>query len=123
MTIITSAAIKDQSDTALRQRKERQEALFFVEGIPWARPFRQGASELSCLCARTLESAFAASWCCTGRRRRQLPEISAEVFASIADKENQLGILAVVHNADATAVMTPEIFWGVALMTPQDLAI
>lgn len=127
MTIITSRSNpKIKEIRALRQRKERQEArLFLVEGIRHVGEAIQAGARLDCLCfaPELLESAFA----------RQLVqqqaaagvnclEISAEVFESIADKENPQGILAVVHQPQTQlADLTPENFpWGVALMTPQD---
>lgn len=49
-------------------------------------------------------------------------QTSAEVFTSIAEKENPQGILAVVRESPAhLADLNPERFpWGVALVSPQD---
>src|SRR5574341_829130 len=111
---------------ALRQRKRRDEAgLFVVEGIHHVGEAAASGAvvEYICYAPELLESKFA----------RELIErqsahggpclgVSAETFASIAEKENPQGILAVVRRQRRTlAELRPENFgWGVALVAPQD---
>jgi len=111
---------------ALRQRKQRDETgLFLVEGL-----FHIGealaaraAIEYLCYAPDLLESDFA----------RQLIdralvdgvtcyETTADILASIAEKENPQGVIAVVRQRRAKLVdLTPQNFsWGVAIVSPQD---
>jgi TrmH family RNA methyltransferase len=111
---------------ALRQRKQRDATgLFVVEGIHHVgEAMAAGVSmEYICYAPELLESAFA----------RELIEqqsargvaclaVSVETFASIAEKENPQGVLAVVRQHHTTLDhLTPDTFpWGVALVAPQD---
>jgi TrmH family RNA methyltransferase len=110
----------------LRQRKGRQElGLFLVEGVrPVGEAVEAGADiEALYYAPDLLTSAFARDLV-----DRQAGEgvpvyaLAAGVFASIADKENPQGILAVVRQRQETlAGLTPLNFdWGVALVAPQD---
>jgi RNA methyltransferase, TrmH family len=111
---------------ALRQRKTRQErGLFLVEGI------RHVGEAVDA--GALLDSIFFASELLTSDYARELVrtqaergvpcyEITAEVFDSLADKENPQGILAVARIAEKRlSDLSGENFpWGVALVSPQD---
>jgi len=111
---------------ALRQRKQRDAAgLFLVEGL-----FHIGealaaraAIEYLCYAPALLDNDFA----------RQLVdravaeglacyETTADILASIAEKENPQGVIAVARQQRVKlADLTPQNFpWGVAIVAPQD---
>lgn len=110
----------------LTQRKERSASgLFVVEGIRHVgEAFASGAQvEYVCYAPDLLTSPFA----------RQLVEeqdargvdcyaLPADIFISLAEKDNPQGLLAVVRQPQLTlGQLTPGDFpWGVALVAPQD---
>ena len=110
----------------LQQRKARDgTGLFVVEGI---RPVGEAAAagapiEYLCYAPELLKSGFAndviREQTALGRRCYAL---AADVFRSIAEKDNPQGILAVVRRATAPlAALTPSTHpWLVALVSPQD---
>lgn len=138
MTLITSHSNpKIKQVRALRQRKTRQESgLFLVEGIRHVGEAVEAAEQRGRDEARPgpqIESIFYAPDLLTSDFARSLVAeqaargvacypVTAEVFDSLADKENPQGILAVVREhstrlEDLTAANFP---WGVALVAPQD---
>lgn len=112
---------------ALRQQRKRRDesGLFVVEGIrPVGEAVEAGAGvEYICYAPELLTSDFARELI---RREsaRGLPcyPVAAELFHSLAEKENPQGILAVVRQRRvALSELTPETFgWGVSLVAPQD---
>ena len=127
MEIITNSTHpKLKQVRALRQRKHRDTSqLYVVEGIYHVgEAVASGAPvEYLCYAPERLTSRFA----------RELIEqqsagglvcypLSVEAFASIADKDNPQGILAVVRQRRTPLEeLTPADFpWGVALVAPQD---
>ncbi len=111
---------------ALRQRKQRDAAgLFLVEGL-----FHIGEA----LAAHAaIESIFYAPDLIESGYARQVIdralaegitcyETTAEVFTSLAEKENPQGVIAVVHQQRVQLTdLTPQNFpWGVAIVSPQD---
>jgi len=131
---------------ALRQRKQREATgLFLVEGIHHvgealaagaagvslsparavARPDGVPGARVEYLCYAPdlLVSPFAKELI-EQQTARGLPcyAVTAEVFASLAEKENPQGLLAVVHQPHLTLNhLTPQNFTlGVALVAPQD---
>jgi TrmH family RNA methyltransferase len=132
MELITSRSNPRIKQTrALQQRRARQEAgLFLVEGIRHvgeavaaAEAGRGGQIEAIYYAPDLLTSPFGRDLV-EVQSRRNVPcfATSAEVFASLAEKENPQGLLAVVrqprmHLAD---LKPGEFSWGVALVAPQD---
>jgi len=131
MTVITSRSNpKIKLARALRQRKTRQESgLFLVEGIHHVgqavEASRSGGCEIDSLyyAPDLLSSAYARELV-EALQQRGTPchAVTAEVFTSLAEKENPQGILAVVRqHAYTLENLTPQNFpWGVALVAPQD---
>ncbi len=127
MSLITSHSNpKVKQARALRQRKQRDETgLFLVEGL-----FHIGEA----LAAHaTIDSLFYAPDLVESDFARQLIdralaegitcyETTADVFASLAEKENPQGVIAVVQQPRVKlADLTPQNFsWGVAIVAPQD---
>ena len=127
ITLITSHSNpKVKQARALRQRKQREATgLFLVEGL-----FHIGEA----LAAHAeIDAIFYAPDLLDGDFARQLIdrvlaegltcyETTADVFASLAEKENPQGVIAVVRQQHLTlADLTPQNFpWGVALVAPQD---
>jgi TrmH family RNA methyltransferase len=111
---------------ALRQRKERQQTgLFLVEGIrPVGEAFESGAAiESLCYAPELLHSDFAQKIIQDASMHGVACfAVTAQVFESLADKENPQGILAVVRQRQTElSSLTPLNFpWGVALISPQD---
>jgi TrmH family RNA methyltransferase len=120
---------------ALRQRKERQASgLFLVEGI---RHVGEGAAadaearsasktpwlEYICFSPELLTSDFARELILE-QSAHGLPcySLPAELFASLAEKENPQGILAVARQRRTSleTLNTHNFPWGVALVAPQD---
>ncbi len=127
MTILSSRSNpKVKQARALRQRKARQEAqLFLVEGIHHVgAAFEAHANIESIYYAPELLSSQYAHDLIEVMSAHGLPcfALTAEVFDSIASKENPQGILAVVHSREIPLQdLTPANFsWGVALVAPQD---
>ncbi len=111
---------------ALAQRKQRAEqGLFVVEGIhPIGAAVEAGALiEYLLYSPDLLTSEFAKSLVARAAEKGvRVFTTTPEIFASLADKENPQGLLAVVrqfpHPLDS---LNPENFaWGVALVSPQD---
>jgi RNA methyltransferase, TrmH family len=117
---------------ALRQRKQREASgSFLVEGIrpvgeavAAAAAGRQDCAVEAIYYAPDLLTSQFARNLVEGRTDAGLPcyATSADVFMSIADKENPQGILAVAHWRQSRLVdLDPHTFpWGVALVAPQD---
>ncbi len=111
---------------ALRQRKERDATgLFVVEGIAHvAAALEAGAQvEYVCYAPDLLTSAFARELVEQATRRGCLCyEVSPEVLAAISEKDNPVGLIAVVRSRRLTLTdLTPEhLRFGVALVAPQD---
>jgi len=111
---------------ALRQRKERDATgLFVVEGI---RPVGEAAAanaaiEFVCYAPDRLVSGFARQLV-EEQSARGVPcyPLAADVFDSIADKENPPGLLAVIRQPHLTLdTLAPDTSaWCVALASPQD---
>ena len=127
MEVISSRSNpKIKQTRALRLRKARQESgLFIAEGI---RPFGE-ASEARAQIAYIiytpdrLHSDYAMDLI-HQQTASGIPcyAVTDEVFASLAEKENPQGILAVIHRPSRTLTdFRPSNFpWGVALIDPQD---
>lgn len=127
MAILTSRSNpRIKEIRALRQRKARDESgLFLVEGIRHVgEAFEAGAQiETICYAPEHLTSPFAIQLVASMRARGvTCLELGADVFATLAEKENPVGILAVVHQPRITLdQLGPENFpWGVAIPSPQD---
>ena len=111
---------------ALRQRKARDESgLFLVEGIRHVGEAIEARAQVETLCyAPALLTSTFARELVAEQEARGVPclAVEAEVFSSLADKENPQGILAVVHKTIwSLNELTAENFpWGVGLVSPQD---
>ncbi len=111
---------------ALHQRKARQEArLFLVEGIRHVgEAVEAGAPVEAIYYAPDLLTSEYASRLVAEQSTRGVAcfATTPEVFASLADKENPQGLLAVVRQPQRRlAELNPGNFpWGVALVSPQD---
>jgi len=127
MALITSRSnSRIKQVRALRQRKARQASrLFLVEGI---RQVGEAVQARACIQAiyyapELLESEFAFQLV-EAQSIAGVPcySTNAEVFYSLADKENPQGILAVVCQPESRlSDLNPENFpWGVALVSPQN---
>lgn len=111
---------------SLRQRKTRQESgLFVVEGIRPVGEAAQAGAQINAIfyAPELLSSDFARSLI-DEQSRKGTPchAVTAEVFETLADKENPQGILALVEAqryelSDLNPLNFP---WGVALVSPQD---
>ena len=127
MSLITSRSNpKVKQARLLRQHKARQSrGLFLVEGIRHVGEAVEAGASIEALyyAPDLLKSEF-------GRQVVESQDqagtpcyaLAPEVFASIAEKENPQGILAVVHQKLARlGQLNPHNFdWGVALVSPQD---
>jgi TrmH family RNA methyltransferase len=117
---------------SLRQRKQREATgLILVEGI---HPIGEALAAAGSGSGRTsIDSLFYADELLSSDYAKKLIReqqnlgtpcysLSGEVFASIAEKENPQGILAVVRQRECTlAELNAGNFpWGVALLAPQD---
>jgi TrmH family RNA methyltransferase len=127
MDLITSRSNpKIKQARALHQRKARQEArLFLVEGIHHVGEAAESGAGIEAIyyAPDRLKSNFA-NQLIAEQSAGGVPcvALSADVFDSIADKENPQGILAVVRQPDRRLEdLDPERFpWGVALVAAQD---
>lgn len=127
MALITSRSnSKIKQVRALRQRKARQDVgLFLVEGIRQVGEAVQSHARIQAIyyAPELLDSEFALQLV-ESQSVAGVPcfPTNAEVFNSLADKENPQGILAVVCQPEyRLSVLNPENFpWGVALISPQD---
>ena len=125
--IITSRTNpKIKQARALRQRKERDASgLFLVEGIAHvATAVEAGATiEYICHAPDLLTSPFAQG-ILTQAAARSIPcyPTSTEVFASLAEKENPSGLLAIARRptTEYRSLITDHSSWFVALVSPQD---
>jgi TrmH family RNA methyltransferase len=111
---------------ALKQRKHRDASgLFLVEGIRHVGGAVEAEAEIegvyyapdlltSSFARDLIEQASARGVACY--------EVSAEVFDSLAEKENPQGILAIVQEpkAELTQLNPSRFSWGVAVVEPQD---
>jgi TrmH family RNA methyltransferase len=117
---------------ALRQPKGRQSSgLFLIEGIRHVGEAVEAAKtgikyiQLECICYSPglLTSEFA-NQLVQDQIAQGLPchSFSTEVFASLADKENPQGILAVArqNKPDLSTIKPGDFPWLVALVAPQD---
>ena len=111
---------------ALQQRKQRSESgLFVVEGIHHVgEAFAAGADvKYVCYAPELLTSEFA-NRLVEEQAGRGVPcyTVAANIFATLAEKENPQGILAVVGKRSVRlAELNPDnLPWGVALVAPQD---
>jgi TrmH family RNA methyltransferase len=127
MNQITSHSnLKVKLARALRQRKTRQETgLFLVEGIrPVGEAIEAGAQLESLFYSPDLLRSEFAMRLLEEQEHKGIPcfALTAEIFASLADKENPQGILAVGRQIQKRLdELNPQIFaWGVALVDPQD---
>jgi len=126
-TLITSHSNPNVKQArALRQRKQRAASgLFIVEGL-----FHIGEAMAA---HAAVDSIFYAPDLIEGEFAHQLIdraaaegitcyETTAEVFASLAEKENPQGVIAVVQQRRVKlADLRPQNFpWGVAIVSPQD---
>ncbi len=127
MSLITSRSNpKIKQARLLRQGKERSASgLFLVEGIRHVGEAVAAGAEIDAIyyAPELLSSEFARALV-TEQQQRGLNcyAVSSEVFASIADKDNPQGLLAVVRQRRASlAELSPaSLPWGVALVAPQD---
>ncbi len=133
MTLITSRSNpKIKLARQLRQRKHRQDTgLLLVEGIHHVGQAVEAAAAPET--GLTIDSLYYAPDLLTSDYAQGLIEeaarsgvnchtVSAQVFASLSDKENPQGILAVAHLPRRSITdLSPDNFpWGVALVSPQD---
>jgi TrmH family RNA methyltransferase len=111
---------------ALQQRKARQEArLFLVEGIRHVGEAVEAEAAIEAIyyAPELLKSEFASELVAAQYNKGvACYATSAEVFDSLAEKENPQGILAVVRQPERRLEeLDPGNFsWGVALVSPQD---
>lgn len=131
MTTITSKDNpKIKQVRSLRQRSQRQATgLFLVEGIrhvgeaAYAAAEGRAALEYICYAPDLLTSEFAQKLI-AGQIEGGVPcyAIPGDLFASLAEKENPQGILAVVRQnlADLNSLNPQNFPWAVALQAPQD---
>jgi TrmH family RNA methyltransferase len=127
MSLITSRSNpKVKQARALRQHKARQASdLFLVEGIRHVgEAIEAGASIDSLYYAPDLLKSDFGLQLIESQEKAGIPcySLASEVFASLAEKENPQGILAVVRQKPALIEeLHPGNFdWGVALVSPQD---
>lgn len=111
---------------ALKQRKTRQETgLFVVEGIRHVGEAVEAGANFSYLCYAPdlLKSDYALELVRQlGSRGVPVYAVASETFASLAEKDNPQGLIAVIHQANLQlSGLQPANFpWGVALVSPQD---
>jgi TrmH family RNA methyltransferase len=127
MSLITSRSNpKVKQARALRQHKARQASgLFLVEGIRHVGEAIEANATIDTIyyAPDLLKSEFGLQMIAS-QEKAGIPcyALDAEVFASVAEKENPQGILAVVRQRPAhLEQLHPSNFdWGVALVSPQD---
>ncbi len=127
MSLITSRSNpKIKQVRGLRQSKERSATgSFIVEGIRHVGEAVAAGAEIEAIyyAPELLSSEFARSLVAEQQQQGlSCHAVSSDVFASIADKENPQGLLAVVRQRRANlSHLSPANFpWGVALLAPQD---
>lgn len=125
-TITSRSNAKVKRARALRQRKHRQaEGAFVVEGISHVGEAVEAGAEVEALfyAPDLLRSEFA-SHLIESQAAKGVPchATSADVFASLAEKDNPQGLLAIVRQrVSSLSELNPGNFpWGVALIAPQD---
>jgi TrmH family RNA methyltransferase len=125
--LITSRSnTKIKQARALKKRKERQKhGLFLVEGIRQVGAAVEAGVEMQTVfyAPEILNSAFGQDLIeLLSERSVPCYATTAEVFASISERQNPQGLLGVVRQREKTlADITPTNFdWGVALVTPQN---
>jgi TrmH family RNA methyltransferase len=125
-TITSPSNSRIKQVRALQRRKEREAGgLFLVEGIHHVgEAVAAGAAiEYLCYAPDLLASPFARDLV-EQQSARGVPcyATTPAVFASLAEKENPQGLLAVVRQRTwVLESLSPESFpWGVALLSPQD---
>jgi TrmH family RNA methyltransferase len=117
---------KIKAARALRQRKARQEqGAFLVEGIRHVGEAIEAGAALQAIfyAPELLESPYAQNLIEEQSRAGvACYATTPEVFASLAEKENPQGIVAVARTFERSlAELSPQNFpWGVALVAPQD---
>jgi TrmH family RNA methyltransferase len=111
---------------ALRKRKEREKkGLFLVEGIRQVgESVDAGADIQTIFFAPDFLSSIYSQELIQQQSAKGVPcyAVSAEVFASLSERENPQGLLAVVgwHEQLLEALNPDNFDWGVALVSPQD---
>jgi TrmH family RNA methyltransferase len=127
MIPITSAANpKIKELRALRQRKAREESgLCLVEGIRAVGEAFEAGVEVAALyyAPDLLTSDYARGLIQTQEARGlSIFPLAADLFRTLADKDNPQGLIALVRRPQITlAELIPANFgWGVALVSPQD---
>jgi len=111
---------------ALRKRKEREkQGLFLVEGIRQVgESVDAGADIQTIFFAPDILSSIYAQELIQQQSAKGVPcfAVSAEVFASLSERENPQGLLAVVgwHEPLLEALNPANFDWGVAVVAPQD---
>jgi TrmH family RNA methyltransferase len=124
--IASSSHPKLRQVRSLRQRKNREATrLYAVEGIHHVGEAVESEAPIEFICysPERLASRYASELVEHQTARGVVCyRLSADAFASIADKDNPQGILAVVRQVRRPlADLMPEDFpWGVALVAPQD---
>jgi TrmH family RNA methyltransferase len=127
MPLISSRSnTKVKQARMLRRRKIRQETnLFLVEGIRHVGEAINADADIDSIffAPDMLTSEFAASLI-EKASHKGIPvyATTADVFKTMAEKENPQGILAVVHKPQIRLFeLNPDIFsWAVAIISPQD---
>jgi TrmH family RNA methyltransferase len=126
-TLITSHSNpKVKQARALRQRKQRDASgLFLAEGLFHIGEALAARAAIDALfyAPDLIESDFARQLIDRARAAEiACYETSADILASLAEKENPQGVIAVVREQHVTlADLTPQNFpWGVAIVSPQD---
>jgi TrmH family RNA methyltransferase len=110
----------------LHQRKERDATgLFVVEGIRHVGEAAAARAQIEYICyaPELLESPFAHDLIAEqSARGRHCYALAADVFRSIAEKENPQGLLAVVRQPRVSLfnLQASQFSWMVALVNPQD---
>ncbi|MHB1357730.1 MAG: TrmH family RNA methyltransferase [Anaerolineae bacterium] len=124
ITSTTNPKIKELR--ALRQRKARQETgLCLVEGIRAVGEALEAGAEVTALyyAPDLLTSDYARGLIQAQEQRgTNVYPVAADLFRTLADKDNPQGLIAVVRRPQVTlAELTPaNLSWGVALVSPQD---
>src|SRR5258706_9371118 len=123
--ITSKSNLKIKLARALSQRRERESSgLFVAEGIALVgAALEAGAIAYVLYAPESLKSEFANDLIKRARKRKiEVEAVAAEVFGSIANKENPVGLLAVVRQPVITleALATDKQSWYVALVAPQD---
>ncbi len=106
---------------ALRQRKGRAESdRFLVEGLHHVGEALEAGWDVETIlyAPDVLTSSYGSTL--VAEHPERLQQVSHEVMASLADKENPQGIIAVVRQRHETLLELPHVQRAVALVSPQD---